>query len=205
MHACGCGDARVHARAPIRLVGLLLARLDRLSRLHRLDLPPLSRRLVSAEHAKEEATSVQSAARARRRRTRVQCALCALYARVLSAHVLVCEAQGMACATRAARILKDERRWSHACAATHACTATHARVRDASSARGVRDASSAHACRAVAWERGRGRGEAEADCARARTFFVLEVHKNLCTGRKVPFWKKSGSFAWFASEAFCNE
>ena len=35
--------------------------------------------------------------------------------------------------------------------------------RDASSARGVRDASSAHACRAVEWERGRGRGEAEAE------------------------------------------
>ena len=58
--------------------------------------------------------------------------------------------------------------------------ATHARMRDASSARGVRDASSAHACRAVEWERGRGRGEAEAD-RNSRCAHLFEVHKILCT------------------------
>ena len=68
----------------------------------------------------------------------------------------------------------EKRRWSHACAATHA------RVRDASSARGVRDASSAHACRAVEWERGRGRGEAEADIPGAHNFVHREQgHKIL--------------------------
>jgi hypothetical protein len=57
----------------------------------------------------------------------------------------------------------------------HACAATHARVRDASSARGVRDASSAHACRAVECSA----GEAEAKQKdRTRT---LWVHKILCT------------------------
>ena len=99
-HFEGCGDARVHARAPIRLVGLLLARLARLSRLHRLDLRHLSRRLVSARARKRRGDVSAERSTCASRRTRVQRACPARSVRACS--VRACSVRACSCARRRA-------------------------------------------------------------------------------------------------------